>query len=87
MGEGEGGMIWENSIKTFVLSYVKQIVSPGSKHETGSSGMLHWDYPEGWDGVGGGSGVQGGEYMYTHGWFMSMYGKNHYNIVISLQLN
>ena len=26
--------------------------------------------------------------MYTHGWFMSMYGKNHYNIykVISLQL-
>ena len=40
---------------------MKQIVSPGSKHETGSSGMLHWDYPEGWDGVGGGSGVQGGE--------------------------
>ena len=27
-----------------------------------------------------------GEHMYTHGWFMSMYGKNHYNIVISLQL-
>ena len=25
--------------------------------------------------------VQDGEYMYTHGWFMSMYGKNHYNIV------
>jgi len=22
----------------------------------------------------------GGEYMYTHGWFMSMYGKNHYKI-------
>ena len=28
-----------------------------------------------------GGGVQDGEYMYTHGWFMSMYGKNHYNIV------
>ena len=26
-------------------------------------------------------------YMYTHGWFMSMYDKNHHNIVISLQLN
>ena len=26
-------------------------------------------------------GVQDGEHMYTHGWFMSMYGKNHYNIV------
>ena len=25
-------------------------------------------------------------FMYTHDWFMSMYGKNHYNIVISLQL-
>ena len=26
-------------------------------------------------------GVQDGEHMYTHGWFMSMYGKNHHNIV------
>ena len=26
-------------------------------------------------------GVQDGEDMYTHGWLMSMYGKNHYNIV------
>ena len=26
-------------------------------------------------------GVQDGEHVYTHGWFMSMYGKNHYNIV------
>ena len=32
-------------------------------------------------------GVQNGGHMYTHGGFMSMYGKNHYNIVISLQLN
>ena len=23
MGEGEGGMIWENSIETCILSYVK----------------------------------------------------------------
>ena len=38
------------------------------------------------DGEGGGRGVQDGEHMHTHGWFMSMYGKNHYNIVISLQL-
>ena len=27
-----------------------------------------------------------GEHMYTRDWFMSMYGKNHHNIVISLQL-
>ena len=37
--------------------------------------------PEGWDGEGGGKGVQNGEHIYTHGWFMSMYGKNHYNII------
>ena len=47
----------------------------------------HWDDPKGWDGEGGGRGAQDGEHMYTRGWFMSMYGKNHYNIVISLQLN
>ena len=81
VGEGESGMIWENSIEACILSYVKQIASPGSMHETGCSAWVHWDDPEGWDGEGGGRGVQDGEHMYTHGWFMSMYGKNHYNIV------
>ena len=42
--------------------------------------------PWGMDEEGGGRGVQDGEHMYTHGWFMSMYAKTHYNIVISLQL-
>ena len=50
-------------------------------HETGCSGLLHWDDPKEWDGEGGGRGVQDGEHMYTHGRFMSMYGKNHYNVV------
>ena len=81
VGEGEGGMIWENGIETCILSYMKQITSPGLMHEIGCSGLVHWDDPEGWDGEGGGSGVQDGERMYTHGGFMSMYGKNHYNIV------
>ena len=36
-------------------------------HETGCSGQVHWDDSEGWDGEGGGSGVQDGEHMYTHG--------------------
>ena len=53
MGEGEGGMIWENSTETCILSYVKQITSPGLMHETGCSGLVHWDDPEGWDGKGG----------------------------------
>ena len=81
VGEGEGGMIWENSIETRILSYVKQIASPGSVHETGCSGLMYWDDPEGWDGEGSGREGQGGEHMYTHDWFMSMYGKNHHNIV------
>ena len=81
VGEGEGGMIWENGTETCVLSYVKQIASPGSKDETWHSGLVHWDDPEGRDGVGGRMGVQDWEHIYIHGWFMSMYGKNHLNIV------
>ena len=65
----------------FLLPYVKQIASPGSMRETGCSGLMHWDDPEGWDGEGGRRGVQDGEHMYTRGRFMSVYGKNHHNIV------
>ena len=75
VGEGEGGMIWENGIETCIISYVKRITSPGSMHDTGCLGLMHWDDPEGWDGEGGGRGVQDGEYVYTRGRFMLMYGK------------
>ena len=34
VGEGEGGMLQENSIETCVLSRVKQIISPGWMHKT-----------------------------------------------------
>ena len=44
-------------------------------HETGCSGLVHWDDPEEWDKKGGGKGVQDREHMYTRGRFMSMYGK------------
>ena len=44
-------------------------------HETGRSGLVHWDDPEGWDGKGGGRGVQDGEQIYTCDRSMSMYGK------------
>ena len=36
---------------------------------------VHWDDLEGWDGEGGGRGVQVGEHMYTCGGFMSICGK------------
>ena len=81
LGEGEGGMVWEKGI----ISYVKWITSPGSMHDTGCSGLVHWDDPEGWNGEGGGTGDQDWEHMYTSGGFMLAkpirYGK-----VISLQL-
>ena len=61
MGEGEGGMIWENGIEACKLSYVKRITSPGSMHDTGCSGLVHCDDPEGWGGDGGGRGLQVGD--------------------------
>ena len=75
MGEGKGGMIWENDPETCQLSYVIRIASPGSMHDTGCSRLLHWDDPEGWDGEGVGRGLQDGEHMYTHGRYKLMYGK------------
>ena len=77
MGEGKGGMIWENGPETCILSYVKRIASPGSMHDTGCSGLVHWDDPEGWYGEESGRGVQDGEDMYTRGRFMLMYDKTY----------
>ena len=74
VGEGKGGMIWENGPETCILSYVKRIASPGSMHDTGCSGLVHWDDPEGWYREGGGRGVQDWEHVYTRGRFMLMYG-------------
>ena len=68
-------MIWENGIETYILTYVKRMASPGLMHDTGCLGLVHLDDPEGWDGEGGGRGVQDGEHMYTCDRFMSMYGK------------
>ena len=64
MGEGEGGMIWENGIEIRIISYMEQVASPGSMHD-----------PEGWYGEGGGRRVQDGEHMYTCGRFISIFGK------------
>ena len=75
MGEGEGGMIWESGIETCIISYMKQIASPGSMHDTGCLGLVHGDDPEGWYGEGSRRGVQDGEHVYTYGRFILMYGK------------
>ena len=75
MGEGEGGMIWENGIETCIISYMIRIASPSSMHDTGFLGLVHWDDPEGRYGEGDGRRVQDGEHVYTRGRFMLMYGK------------
>ena len=75
VGEGEGGMVWDNGIETCIISYKKQITSPGLVQDTGCLGLVHWDDPEGWYKEGGGRGVQDGEHVYTCGRFMLMYGK------------
>ena len=83
MREGEGGMIWENHIETCILPYVN--LDDQSKFDawnralkTGAlgqpRGMERWGR---WE-VARGFGIGG--HMYTRGWFMSMYGKNHHNI-------
>ena len=75
MGEGEGGVIRENAIETCILSYVKLIASPVLMHETGCSGLVHWDDPEGWHGEGGGRWVQDWKHVYTRGGFRLIYDK------------
>ena len=56
VGEGEGGMIWENGIETYIISYVKRVASPSSKHDTGCLGLVHRDHPEEWHAREEGSG-------------------------------
>ena len=46
VGEGEGGMIWENGIETCLLSCKKRIASLGSIQDTGCLVLVHWDDPE-----------------------------------------
>ena len=67
---------------------MKEITSPGSMYETGCSGLVHWDDPEGWDGreVGGGGSGWG---THLHPWqiHVNVWQKlPQYCKVISLQL-
>ena len=75
VGEGEGGEIWRNSTETCIISCMKRVASPGSIHDTGCLGLVHWDDAEEGYGEGGGRRVQDGEHMYACGRFMLIYGK------------
>ena len=79
--EGKGGMIWENGIETCIISYKKQIASPGSMQDTGCLGLVHWDDPEGWYGEEGGRGGSGWGTR-VHLWQIHVdVWQNQYNIV------
>ena len=83
VGEGEGGMIWENGIETCIISYMKQIASPGSMHDAGCLGLVHRDDPEGWYGEGGGRREEGsrwGTRVYLWQMHVDIW-QNQYNIV------
>ena len=59
VGEGKGGMFRQKSIKTCILSRVKQVTSPGWMHETSAgtwcTGKTLWEWVE--REVGGGIGM------------------------------
>ena len=46
VGEGEGGMIWENGTETCILSCKKRIASLCSMQDTGCLELVHGDDPE-----------------------------------------
>ena len=46
VGEGEGGMIWENGIETCILSCKKRVASLCLIQDTGCLGLVHGDDPE-----------------------------------------
>ena len=81
MGEGDGGMIWENGIETCIISCMKRIVSPGLMNDTGCLGLVYWDDPEGWYREGDGRrGSEWGTHVYLWQIQVDVW-QNQYNIV------
>ena len=87
VGEGEGGMIWENGTETCIISYMKQISSPCSLHDTGCFRLVHWGDQEGWYGEAGGGGFRvGNTCILVANFYGCMAKPMQYCKVISLQL-
>ena len=61
--------------------------SPGSMHETGHSGLVHWDDPEGWNEEGGGRGLRMENICIPVADSCQCMAKNHHNIVKELASN
>ena len=76
VGEGKGGMIWENSIETCEIDHQSKFDAWNRALKAVALGS---PWKMGWEGRW--EGFQDGGRMYIHDWFMSMNGKNHYSIV------
>jgi len=70
MNKASGGNGISTEVFQILSSCMKRVVSPGSMHDTGCLGLVHWDDPEGGYGEGGGRRVQDGEHRYTCGGFI-----------------
>ena len=46
---------------------MKRVASPGSMHDTGCLGLVHWDDPEGWNGEGGARAAPGKSGLHARG--------------------
>ena len=68
VGEGEGGMIWENSTETHILPYEKQITSVSLMYEAGQPKLELWDNPKGENGESGRGVQDGGIHVYLYVW-------------------
>ena len=51
------GRFGRMALKHVKYHVMKRVASPGSMHDTGCLGLVHWDNPEGWNGEGGGFGM------------------------------
>ena len=81
VGEGDGGVIKRIALKHI---YYHMWNRPPVQVQCMRQGTQDWYTGMTLrDGMGreGGGGIQDGEHMYTCGWFMSVYGKNHHNTV------
>ena len=78
VGGGKGGMFQKNSMCIICSETDHQ---PRWDAWDRCSGLVYWEDPEESGGEGGRRGDRDGEYMYIHGWFMSMYDKTHWNVV------
>ena len=78
VGEGKGGMIWKNSTETYIIvCEIDHQFKFDAWNRALKANALGQPRQMG---MGGGRSFGMGGHMYTCGWFMSMYGKNHHNI-------